>query len=215
MSTQFEATRAAGFRAEIARAGGGNELITLNDLTRFCGHFGTGALWFNGSVPNNGYVCRHPKNTQIENGYALCDEHACPIAYQACMKDLRELDADLFAQYSPEVQDDATPEGGETWMVWERANMARGVAWASNPTTEVQIENLKEFVRAIVRTRCWGWDGEEDVGTIQDLAEKYGIITPFVITQEQEDNNEIEDGAAGDATYTFSDWMQKSGVLAK
>ncbi len=76
--------------------------------------------------------------------------------------------------------------------------------------TEAESEKLKEFVRAIVRTRCWGWDGEEDGGTIQDLAEKHGIIVPFVITQEQEDNDEIENGAAGDTAYQFSDWMQKS-----
>ena len=96
------------------------KLISLNDLSNECGYFGTGKLFFDAHVPNDGYICNHPAQEETEAGFGLCHRWSCPLARQATMADLRELDADLYRQYSPEFPaDDDVPSGGEDWMVRE------------------------------------------------------------------------------------------------
>ena len=94
------------------------KLISLNDLANECGYFGTGTLFFDAHVPNDGYICNHPAQEETEAGFGLCHRWSCPLARQATMADLRELDADLYRQYADEFPaDDDVPSGGEDWMV--------------------------------------------------------------------------------------------------
>lgn len=96
------------------------KLITLDDLLRECGFFGTGLLFSDEELPNDGYVCRHPNQTEKEDGFGLCEGWSCPIACLAHMSDFKKLGPDLYDQYTEEFpDDDDIPCGGETWMLHE------------------------------------------------------------------------------------------------
>jgi hypothetical protein len=99
------------------------ELITLSDLLRKCGFFGSSSE--TEELPNDGFICRHPNQNERQDGYGICEGWACPIACLACMEDLRKLDPDLFAQYTVDFpNDDDMPQGGETWMLYEPPDIA-------------------------------------------------------------------------------------------
>jgi len=76
-----------------------------------------------------------------------------------------------------------------------------------------QAEKLREFVRYVIRNDCWDighFGGVLDGGSIQDKAEKLGIIVKSTVT-----GKDFEDGVVcdsefdiGDPFYKFSDWME-------
>ena len=51
------------------------EVITLDDLVKKCGHFNPH------TDVNNGYGCNHPKQEDIEEGQGRCFNVSCPIAF--------------------------------------------------------------------------------------------------------------------------------------
>jgi len=63
-------------------------------------------------------------------------------------------------------------------------------------------EKLKEFARYIIKTECW-FLSEQDGGTIQDLAEKLGLIESCIAT-EQDVDAEFDDYEVGDTIYKFT-----------
>lgn len=74
-------------------------------------------------------------------------------------------------------------------------------------------EKLKEFTREIIKDCCWDFDGGTDLdgGTIQNLAEKLGLIEPHIATTEEVDP-EFSDYDIGDTIYKFTPILQKLGV---
>ena len=79
---------------------------------------------------------------------------------------------------------------------------------------DLQAENakLKAFVREFISVECWGYMPEVDGGTVQEVAEKMGIIMPAKATQEDAHRlNEIHgtDMVEGDVFYRWPDWMKK------
>lgn len=71
-------------------------------------------------------------------------------------------------------------------------------------------EKLKEFTHEIIKDYCWNL-GDPDGGSIQDLAEKLGLIEPHIATAEDV-NPEFSDYDVGDTIYKFTPILQKLGV---
>jgi hypothetical protein len=73
-----------------------------------------------------------------------------------------------------------------------------------------QNDKLKEFARNIIMDECWDLGGTQnrDGATVQDLAERLGLIELGSATQEDAD---ASDGLfeKGDAFYRFSDMMKE------
>ena len=72
---------------------------------------------------------------------------------------------------------------------------------------QAELKNLKEFARNIIENQCWDLC-EPDGGTIQELAEKLGLIVPFIAT-EQDINDEFGDFEVGDTIFKFSEVLKK------
>ena len=68
----------------------------------------------------------------------------------------------------------------------------------------VQNKRLKEFARYVIETECWSIF-EIDGGSVQDLAEKLGLIEPHVVTDADADS----DFGPGDTIYKFAGWLKK------
>jgi len=68
------------------------------------------------------------------------------------------------------------------------------------------IDNLKEFARSIIKDYCWDL-GDPDGGSVQDLAEKLGLIEPHIATEADVDP-EWDDYEAGDTVYKFSEILR-------
>jgi hypothetical protein len=92
-------------------------LIMIDELTSICGYY-------NGSVSvNNGYGCDHPEceDTEFDDEagkeQGRCFTFSCPIAWQADLEDLQELDPGLAEEY----KNDALPDGtiDSDWMVYD------------------------------------------------------------------------------------------------
>ena len=81
------------------------QLITIDDLAGQCGYFldSEDADPSNGYVLNNGYLCTHPENAE-----GCCLRTACPIATRATMRDIWELDWDLW-----QTLEESDPTGEE------------------------------------------------------------------------------------------------------
>lgn len=62
--------------------------------------------------------------------------------------------------------------------------------------TNEQIENLKTFAREIIIDECWDLGGSQsrDGGSVQDLAEKLGLIEPRLATQDDVETCDCEEG---------------------
>ena len=73
-------------------------------------------------------------------------------------------------------------------------------------TTVKDINNLKEFARSIIKDYCWDL-GDPDGGSVQDLAEKLGLIEPHIATEADVDP-EWDDYEAGDTVYRFSEILR-------
>ena len=68
-----------------------------------------------------------------------------------------------------------------------------------------QNDKLKEFARKIIKEYCWGLQIDEpDGGSIQDFAEKLGLIEPHTATAKDVDS-EWDDYEVGDTIFKFSD----------
>ena len=69
---------------------------------------------------------------------------------------------------------------------------------------KTDIDKLKEFARKIIKQYCWGLQIDEpDGSSIQDLAEKLGLIEPHIATKEDIDP-EWDDYEVGDTVPKFS-----------
>ena len=72
----------------------------------------------------------------------------------------------------------------------------------------IQEENaaLKKFAREIIRDYCWSL-GDPDGGSIQELAEKLGLIESYIATAEDVDGD-WSDFDEGDTIYKFAEILQ-------
>ena len=73
---------------------------------------------------------------------------------------------------------------------------------------EALNEKLKAFARKIIADYCWAC-GDPDGGSIQELAEKLGLIEPHVATEEDVDP-EFDDYEVGDTIYKFTDVLKEA-----
>src|SRR5690554_6333294 len=85
-----------------------DRLIHADDLIKECGYFFCGE-------ENNGYCCSHPEN---EEAPGCCYTWACPIAVEADIQDMRELDPGLAKEYEKEGKEGWKGEWtvGSGWM---------------------------------------------------------------------------------------------------
>ena len=70
---------------------------------------------------------------------------------------------------------------------------------------QAKNEALKKFAREIIQDYCWNL-GDPDGGSIQELAEKLGLITPYTVTVE--DCDEWSDYDEGDTIYKFAEILE-------
>lgn len=70
---------------------------------------------------------------------------------------------------------------------------------------------LSEFAREIIRDYCWNL-GDPDGGTVQDLAEKLGLIEPCTATEE-DIISEFDEYAVGDTIFKFTDILKGDRLL--
>ena len=66
---------------------------------------------------------------------------------------------------------------------------------------QAENDKLKEFARSVIRDVCWNLC-VDDGGDIQELAEKLGLIEPFIATEK--DINEFSELEVGDTIYKFT-----------
>ena len=67
-------------------------------------------------------------------------------------------------------------------------------------------EKLKAFAREIIKDYCWNY-GDPDGGSIQDLAEKLGLIEPCIATKEDVDD-EYDDYGVGETIFKFTEILK-------
>ena len=82
-----------------------NELVHIDNFINDCGFFTSN------TDENNGYGCTFNPNRKEEPG--CCFTFDCPVAREADLEDLKELDKSLYEQY----KDDANHVIGSGWMV--------------------------------------------------------------------------------------------------
>ena len=94
------------------------QLITIDDLAGQCGHFqdGDNADPSNGELRNNGYLCQHPENEE-----GACLRTACPIATLATLRNIWDLDWELWQTLAEGNDEDEYPVDSE-WMLWDNGN---------------------------------------------------------------------------------------------
>lgn len=78
---------------------------------------------------------------------------------------------------------------------------------------KTELEKLKDFAREIIKDYCWNL-GDPDGGSIQDLAEKLGLIGPQIATEEDIDS-EFSYHEVGDTIYKFTDILVEDKPNAK
>lgn len=64
------------------------QIMTINEFANRCGYFfnaGTDPEAL--SAPNNGYNCKHPEQTEKQNGVGCCFQWSCPLAISADEED--------------------------------------------------------------------------------------------------------------------------------
>ncbi len=71
-------------------------------------------------------------------------------------------------------------------------------------------EKIKEFARHVIKIECWSLF-EQDGGSLQDLAEKLGLIEPHIITPE--DAELAFDFEVGDQIFVFSKILKGEQVI--
>lgn len=74
---------------------------------------------------------------------------------------------------------------------------------------ELQTENerLKEFSRRVIKQECWGY-GDLDGGSVQDWAEKLGLIKKGIATKEDVGDPEFSYFEEGDTFYRFTEILK-------
>lgn len=92
------------------------QLIIINRLARICGYAN------HETDVNNGYGCNHIDCRDVvidENGkeQGRCYTFSCPIAHEADLEDLRNLDHDLYQEHKGDALPDGTIE--DDWMVYD------------------------------------------------------------------------------------------------
>jgi hypothetical protein len=70
-------------------------------------------------------------------------------------------------------------------------------------------EKLKEFARKVISWECWEW-GDLDAGSVQDLAEKLGLIKPAIATAEDVGDPEFAYFDIGDTIYRFTEALKET-----
>lgn len=69
------------------------KMYAINELANKCGYF-YNAYLENGSSYNNGYNCKHPKQTEVQDGNGGCFSWSCPLGYEADEDDFKNLQID-------------------------------------------------------------------------------------------------------------------------
>jgi len=72
---------------------------------------------------------------------------------------------------------------------------------------KAENDKLKEFARKVISWECWE-GGDLDGGTVQDLAEKLGLITPCIATTEDVGDPDFAYFDVGDTIYRFTDILK-------
>lgn len=61
------------------------QIMTINEFANRCGYFYNAE--FDADAPNNGYNCKHPEQTEKQNGVGCCFQWSCPLAIPADEED--------------------------------------------------------------------------------------------------------------------------------
>jgi hypothetical protein len=65
-------------------------------------------------------------------------------------------------------------------------------------------EALRQFALEVIKARCWFSDDSLDGGDLQDLAEKLGLIEPYVVSAEDHEEGRWGDYDVGDIIFVPS-----------
>lgn len=93
-----------------------NRIIGLEEMTAICGFFTTD------TTVNNAYGCKHPEQEETDEDFRTGKEHGkcysfcCPLAYEANLEDMKELDKELYDDWKDEEYD-PSEMGGEYMVV--------------------------------------------------------------------------------------------------
>jgi hypothetical protein len=93
-------------------------IIHIDEMVQICGYFTTE------TTVNNGYGCKHPdQEEQDEDLYTgrqhgKCYAFNCPLAPEADLQDMKELDQELYDEWKNEEYD-PTEMGGNYLVVDE------------------------------------------------------------------------------------------------
>ena len=81
---------------------------------------------------------------------------------------------------------------------------------AENLIDEVRAENkaLKKFAREFIKTKCWDYEPEVDGDTVQEVAERCGLVKSRPATEEdaKESGRNFE---VGDPYFIFTDILKE------
>ena len=97
------------------------KIIHIDEMVEKCGFFTS-----NTNV-NNSYGCKHPDQEEIDEDYETKKPHgkcyawSCPLANEADLEDMKELDKDLYNEWKDEKYD-PTEMGGNYLVVDEEIN---------------------------------------------------------------------------------------------
>jgi len=79
--------------------------------------------------------------------------------------------------------------------------------WSEAKRLQVENERLKQFVRYIIKAKCWALFDDIDGGTVQEKAEELGLIEPVIATES--DVSEFSDFEVGDKIYNFTEILKE------
>ena len=87
---------------------------------------------------------------------------------------------------------------------------AEFLAGVSSENIDLKVENdkLKEFARKVISWECWEY-GDLDGGSVQDLAEKLGLIKSCIATKEDVGDPDFAYFDEGDTIYRFTKILLK------
>lgn len=97
-------------------------LIPIDTLRCQCGH----SYSYDPENINNGYNCDAPDIEEYETHdnkkIGKCYTWSCPVAYHADLKDMKELDPVLYAEYKDEADSEGYIDNSD-WMVLTAYNI--------------------------------------------------------------------------------------------
>jgi len=92
------------------------KIIHIDEMISVCGYFTSD------TTVNNGYGCVHPDQEskgidfRTNKIHGKCYAFSCPLAHEADLQDMKELDNDLYEEWKKEEYD-PTEMGGDYLVV--------------------------------------------------------------------------------------------------